>query len=1050
MENPFPGARLFYRSEAALVVFTSLQALFLGAFVALFTIGSQVLFLQSWEATLLPKAFVVSGVFGLLLFSGYSYLVSRTRFRTLVVLTLGLTAGAGLLLFLFYDPVIQWKLFGIPLMLPFTLSIPVVSLMLVLFRRMLRYSFSPDQHRRLAPAVRNSLMAGIIIASYAIVAALFIHWDILLTILAGTGCIAMTALIQLAMGVSKKQTTAVPSTRKVSPLRSRFYELFYSRYTLLLLLFVVLSSLAGFMIHYQFLSETSLNYDNTIGLAKFLGFFTGTMSIFVYGVEKFLVRKILYSYDSPYSLILIPSALFLASVAALVVNLLVGNSAAFARFSFGFLMVAMLRIGYETAFESIELPSLRVLFRTLDIRFSNIIIARMEGTFRMLALALAGVVLSAMIYLGFARILHFYLLLLLVLLLWLPVGFFLVKSYQKALHDTIRKLKTSKRAIEQDLLNTDEKTHGLINGKNPVKTIQTLNLVEKLEPLTHENHILSLLNTSSAEISQYLFKRIEENGLLSSLPRLRDLEKSVHGRHLSHLISRFEIKIKVGTTRQSVENLLNSNTITDRILAAEIIGNSGMENWSDLLLHLSRDIEPEVKLASVKSMARLASPDFSYILIGYLTTPVYYPYAFEALVKIGDPALPLLEQTFLLPDSDYLILSRIVRIYGKIGSPSAIDLLLTKIENQNRTILRHSILALREAKFQASPATINRVLNDIVRLINTMSWNFSAYSGIQKNRKLRLLSEALEDEIADNYNTLYHLLALAYNATSIGNIRNMLTEGSDTDISFAIEILDQVVNEEIKQVFLPVIENISVKERYKQLQYFFQAPKQTAQELILDILTRDYNAISLYAKACATFSLLEQPRKQVHPELIACLFHPNLLIRESAAYVIEKIEPGFLESVYPRLDPVIANELRISITCAAGDLPYLMLQRITFLSDCEKLHHLSKDVLAEIARSLEIHSMEPGEEFLIKKDDVHYAFIIIIRGEVRVTNSGGLFNTFGKNDVIYSDIFAEDQTFSFKALTDLKFFSIEQEMFNALMFDYVDFRTSVLEIVEEA
>ena len=61
----------------------------------------------------------------------------------------------------------------------------------------------------------------------------------------------------------------------------------------------------------------------------------------------------------------------------------------------------------------------------------------------------------------------------------------------------------------------------------------------------------------------------------------------------------------------------------------------------DFLLHLQRDIEPDVKLASVKAMARLANPDHSYILIGYLTTPVYYPYAFEALIKIGDPALHL-------------------------------------------------------------------------------------------------------------------------------------------------------------------------------------------------------------------------------------------------------------------------------------------------------------------------------------------------------------------------------------------------------------------------
>ncbi len=213
-----------------------------------------------------------------------------------------------------------------------------------------------------------------------------------------------------------------------------------------------------------------------------------------------------------------------------------------------------------------------------------------------------------------------------------------------------------------------------------------------------------------------------------------------------------------------------------------------IRNWADHLLHLSRDIEPEVKLASVKAMARLGNPNHSYVLIGYLTTPVYYPYAFEALIKIGDPALPLMEQVFLLPDSDNIILSRIVRIYGKIGSPAAIEYLLGKIENQNRTIARQALLALREAKFQATPGNINRILNDIVRLINIMSWNFAAYSSISRSTRYGLLKEALESEIKDNYTNLYHLLALAYNPTSIGNIKNLLLEGNDVDISFAIEI----------------------------------------------------------------------------------------------------------------------------------------------------------------------------------------------------------------------------------------------------------------------
>ena len=111
-----------------------------------------------------------------------------------------------------------------------------------------------------------------------------------------------------------------------------------------------------------------------------------------------------------------------------------------------------------------------------------------------------------------------------------------MKGYQNALRETIRRLKTSKRAIEAELLNTDEKTHHLINSPNPAKSINALSLVEKLEPLTHEKHLLSLLGTDSPELRKYLLERIEENALLSSFTRLKELQALQHkhpGNHLS-------------------------------------------------------------------------------------------------------------------------------------------------------------------------------------------------------------------------------------------------------------------------------------------------------------------------------------------------------------------------------------------------------------------------------------------------------------------------------------------------------------------------------------
>jgi hypothetical protein len=250
-------------------------------------------------------------------------------------------------------------------------------------------------------------------------------------------------------------------------------------------------------------------------------------------------------------------------------------------------------------------------------------------------------------------------------------------------------------------------------------------------------------------------------------------------------------------------------------------------------------------------------------------------------------------------------------------------------------------------------------------------------------------------EIAENYSTLYHLLSPAYNPTSIANIKNMLIVGSDADISFAVELLDQIVSEDIKQVFFPVVENIPIKERFKQLQYFFQAIRESPDELIPDIINRDFNTLSLYAKACAIYSLPLLKLHEASLELVASVFHPNQLIRETAASVMEQIEPMRLESVLLRLDPAWVNEIRSSLSHAGNTVPHLLLHRIRFIKNCPKMKAISEDILFEIAKAM-ANTLTRDEEFPIRRDDVHYAFMILIERTAQIKISSGKVFTFDK------------------------------------------------------
>ncbi len=1045
--------------EVFMLILTSLQAVFIGIFLASFDIGTHSIFLETYPADQIPFALIVSGIFGIVLMLFYTFLSTRMPSRFFALINYFIIGIATLFLFYYteYQDLVQLSAFGYPLMLPFTLMFPFNTMVILSFWRSIREIYVQNQNQRLFPYVRMAQIGGMVLGSYGLILFLFISWNLELIILGSAGSIIAVLILQFIVNpVYKYSGSFIKQQKKRNIIRSKFYELFYTKYTFLLIMFVFISALIGISIHYIFISMTRDFYPSIIGFGKYLGLFIGTLFIFIFILEWFLIRKILYSYDSPYSISLIPVAIIILCGISLLTQLIIGKSVFIARFTIFFLAIAILKMGYEALKHTIEMPSLRVLFQTLDIRFKNAIIPRMEGSFRLLSMIFGGLILIGLIQLNFYKPHQIIYILILLCAVWLFISIKLVKAYQNALKDYIKKIRTNIRAKEHDLPDIDKYFHRLLNSDIPEKVINTLSISESIEPISFEKHLTELLSIDSPEVRQFILWKINNLSVFSSLPVLKNLKIDDADKSSMNLktniISVFEKKIASGKTVSSVENLANSKQIPDRILACELLGHLDRKNkLTALLVNLSRDFEPEVKYAAIRAMSRVSNPDHTHILIGYLSSPVFYPYAYEALIRIGDDALEQLEQVFLSSDAGNLLLSRIVKIYGKIGSPGAIELLLNKIESQNRIIARQAIISLRESGFQATPNNINRILNAIVRILNIMTWNMSAAANLGYSSSYPLLRNSLDAELFDNYKVLFHLLSLAYNSTAIANIRNLIYKGTDNEISYAIEMLDQIVNEEIKQVLFPVLENLTTKGRVKKLQYFFQADKIFANELILEIITRDYNLISLYVKSCAIISWLNLKNPEIDEVLVSNLFHPHKLIRETAAYVINRIDKKFLDTVFPRIEPAIVNELMASIEHSKNGSSYLIFHRVQFLRQCPKFQGVPEYVLLELARNMELYVFDKGKEIKIDRYEKTFSLLVVLKGTVELVAEGYDSITFDESDLIYTNAVANtvDNKFIIKSRTYTEFYGIENEPLNMLLFDYLDIRRSILDCIDE-
>jgi len=103
------------------------------------------------------------------------------------------------------------------------------------------------------------------------------------------------------------------------------------------------------------------------------------------------------------------------------------------------------------------------------------------------------------------------------------------------------------------------------------------------------------------------------------------------------------------------------------------------------------------------------------------------------------------------------------------------------------------------------------------------------------------LKEAIEEELKANYILLYQLLSLAYDSKSVMHVKDNIESGTAEGASYALELLELFIDEEIKPKLFPIVEDISLIEKIKQLQNFYPIEKISFEELLVAIINRDIN-----------------------------------------------------------------------------------------------------------------------------------------------------------------------------------------------------------------
>ena len=607
---------------------------------------------------------------------------------------------------------------------------------------------------------------------------------------------------------------------------------------------------------------------------------------------------------------------------------------------------------------------------------------------------------------------------------WIYVTFSLYREYKKSIRDS---LSLSVDEESTTLLSSAKVFASNVDNENAEKSLFALNMLEKTNPIIYTESLPLSFNCGNDHVKEYILNEYENK----HIPLSKDiLTSKTASEPIKQKISETERNIKNYYSQISEKNLLEmskSSDIENRIRASKHLSLTTKNDNNTILLGLLRDIEPKVKTAAILACTNKNSTELSSTIIDYLGVSQYMTTASSTLVKIGEPCLESLEHYFYKTGIKDETLSEIIEIYKAINTDKSVSLLLNKLTYPNRTILLDSISALNECDYSIKTEDQHIILNAIKQQIGVISWNLAALNSARTIVKNEYLLPPLEEEIDISYSLLFSLLSIAHDSKSITQVKSNLETGTAESIGFAIELLELFIDEELKPILFPLLEDLSISEKVKRLSDHYPLETVNPDNVIEEILNRDPNLLSDWCKACAIYSI-DHLSESLILNLSAQLFNPNRIVRETCSYIFYNLNPGKFKKVGSRIEIKQLTKIENDIELFQKDEKNLLIEKVLYLKKNKQFSNLLGTELLLIAEYLKIDSYNK-DDIICEKGSQSNDLFFIVEGNVDLNSNKETIssyknnNTFGHFQILSSD----DESTGFIATTATQVFVLNEE-----------------------
>lgn len=883
------------RDEVFSVSLLVFQSFFLGVFLGAFDVAANTLFLNNFEQSMISKAFVVSGLIGIILTSVYSFLQARLSFSKLAainlmavaILTFSLRAG-----YFFTDT--KWLSFGI-----FVLMGPLNIVALVGFWGTVTRIFDIRQGKRIYGFIDTGQVIGVIISSFSVPFLISVGFKTINLLYISSISIFIALLVQFF--ISSKYVVKINSI-VVKEKKTTFRETMGISYVRTMAFFVILSMLVAFFIHYLFLAVASQRFENPDDLAKFFGVLMGSLTFVSILLKAFVYGPLMRTYGLKVSLLVSPIVMTLVTVASALVGSTFGYTVESASFTFFFLLISLGKFFQKALKDSIESPVLKLIYQSLSPNIRYEVQARIDGTINEFAALASGVVLTLLGLWGYITIIHYIYFLIGIIVVWFIVSFRLFFGYRRTLQQTLE-LAAKKDDI---VLQSDWETH-----LNSLSLSYRLSVAETAKPWLLRSMLekeLSLSGTENLEITCEYIKKIAEVSLIPKLENRQNRGNENEAKVISKTIAYLNELRTIGNDPTELGRLVSSKDFNERVYASKCIWASGSVEAKKSLTFLFRDLVPAVKKQAIWAARGSRSKEVVNFLVDFLEKDEYAPLAHAALFDSSEIGLELIEMGFNRSMVSDTFRARTLLTIPHTGSAIAERMLFEKLNLKSpfRDIILNSLLRLN---FLADDRDNMRVHQLLIEQAGICAWNLNAIYYCPSTQSFELLKNELEHEFNASRVVLFNLLKTIYAKSSIDAVVENIETGTGESISFALELLDTFIDEDIKSYISPLLEDTGLANRIWALQNYFPLKNYTIEELLKAILNRNQNLIGKPTKILALTAFKNINELSLSTDLLAQLFNTDRVLSELSARIVEDLS----ETEYNKVRQRFGNKHRADL-----------------------------------------------------------------------------------------------------------------------------------------